>query len=369
MEKEAKIYVAGHRGLVGSAIVRKLTDSGYNNLVFTPHEKCDLRNQQQVIDFFQKEKPDYVFLAAAKVGGILANSSYKADFIYDNMMIEFNIIHSAYLGGVKKLLFLGSSCIYPKNCPQPIKEEYLLTGELEETNEPYALAKISGLKMCDYYREQHGCDFISAMPCNLFGPNDNYKLDSSHVLPAMIRKMHLAKCLENNDFEAIKKDLGTKPYSTREKHSSEISNEEILSLLSSFGIIVSNSEFKIQNSPFNEVSLSLWGSGKPYREFLHVNELADALIFLMDNYSDYGHVNVGTGEDLPINELAELIKNIVGFKGRIIWDNTKPDGTYRKLLDISKLESLGWRKSSSTEAQIENTYNIYVSSQTNSHFL
>jgi GDP-L-fucose synthase len=353
MKKKSKIYIAGNTGLVGSAIIRKLKLKGYNNLVFTPYPEFDLRNQQQVNAFFEKEKPEYVFLAAAKVGGIMANSRYKAEFIYDNMLIEFNVIHAAYTYKVKKLLFLGSSCIYPKICLQPIKEEYLLTGSLEETNEPYAIAKISGLKMCDYYREQYGCDFISAMPTNLYGPNDNYNLETSHVLPAMIRKMHLAKLLENNDFDGIRNDLSKYPFSVITKYYPNWTDEEIIEILQKYGIKAKN------KSNLKEVSLILWGSGLPYREFLHVDDLADALLYLMNNYSDYGHVNVGTGKDLQIRELAELVKKIIGFKGKLEYDISKPDGTPRKLLDVSKLHSAGWKEYINLDQGIKNIYESY----------
>jgi GDP-L-fucose synthase len=367
MEKDAKIFVAGHRGLVGSAIVRKLRSEGYNNLILRTHSVLDLTRQRDVEAFFEKEKPEYVFLSAAKVGGILANSTYKADFIYNNMMIAFNIIHASYLNKVKKLLFLGSSCIYPKNCPQPIKEEYLLTGSLEETNEPYALAKISGLKMCDYYREQYGCNFISAMPTNLYGPNDNYNLETSHVLPAMIRKIHLAKCLEQKDFTAIKKDFALRPYSVKEQYSDDMTEDDIIKILNTFGINIINSKLqsgsdglKTNNSTFNKVALTLWGSGSPYREFLYVDDLSDALLFLMNNYSDYNHVNVGTGKDLSIKELAEIIKDIIGFKGNLKWDSSKPNGTPRKLLDVSELFKTGWSPSISLTAGIEKVYESYI---------
>lgn len=370
MKKDAKIYVAGNSGLVGSAIIRKLRSEGYNNLVFTPYPEYDLRRQQQVEDFFEKEKPEYVFLAAAKVGGILANDRYKAEFIYDNLMISANIIHSAYLRGVKKLLFLGSSCIYPKHCPQPMKEEYLLTGSLEPTNEPYALAKISGLKMCDYYRNQYGCDFISAMPTNLYGINDNFNLETSHVLPAMIRKMHLAKCLENNDMQAIRNDLKNYPYSTKEKYSDTMTNEDILKLLESFGITghrstqinIDNNKNNISENQCESVAiLKLWGTGSPYREFLHTDDLADALLYLMNNFSDYGQVNVGTGEDQTIKELAEMVKDIVGFKGNIDWDASKPDGTPKKQLDVFKLESTGWKYKKDLKQGIKESYEWYLS--------
>ena len=288
MEKQAKIYVAGHRGMVGSAILRGLHKRGFENLLFRKSAELDLRDQTVVADFFRKERPDYVFLAAAKVGGILANNTYRADFLYENLMIQNNVIHSAYKNSVKKLMFLGSSCIYPKLAPQPLQENALLTGLLEETNEPYAIAKIAGIKMCDAYRSQYGCNFISVMPTNLYGPNDNYDLQNSHVLPALIRKFLTAK--KNNDPSVI-----------------------------------------------------LWGTGSPMREFLHADDLADACLFLMDKFDEAGFVNIGTGVDLPIRELAEIVKKTVGFQGEIVLDTTKPDGTPRKLMDVSKLHNLGWR--------------------------
>lgn len=306
MLKDSRILVAGSRGLVGSAIVRKLEAEGFSNLITFSRSELDLINQAATKQFFEEKKPEYVFLAAAKVGGILANNTYPADFIYDNVMIESNIIHSAYLTGVKKLLFLGSSCIYPKFAEQPIKESSLLTGELEPTNEPYAIAKILGIKMCQSYHRQYGVNFISAMPTNLYGINDNFDLKNSHVLPALIRKFH---------------------------------------------------EAKINNL----TSVELWGTGSPYREFLYVDELADACYFLMQNYNEPDIVNIGTGKDITIKELADLVRAIVGFDGEIIWDTTKPDGTPRKLLDVSKLNSLGWKSSLSLKEGIENTYKWYLS--------
>jgi len=288
LEKQAKIYVAGHRGMVGSAIVRKLQSLGYTNLLLKTSAELDLRDQVKVAEFFATEKPDYVFLAAAKVGGSVANNTYRADFLYENLAIQNNIIHSSFVNKVKKLQFLGSSCIYPKLAPQPLKESYLLSGYLEETNEPYAIAKIAGIKMCEAYRAQYGCDFISVMPTNLYGPNDNYDLENSHVLPAMIRKFHEAK--ERGD-----------------------------------------------------ASMTLWGSGAPMREFLHADDLAEACVYLMETYSDAELVNIGTGIDVTIKELAETVKEIVGFSGVIQWDRTRPDGTPRKLMDVSKLHSLGWK--------------------------
>lgn len=305
MNTTDKIYVAGHRGMVGSAIVRKLEKERFNNIITKTSSELDLRNQQSVNDFFENEKPAYVFLAAAKVGGIMANNTYKAEFLYDNLMIETNILQASYKNDVKKLLFLGSSCIYPKLAPQPLKEEYLLSGFLEPTNEPYAIAKIAGIKLCEYYRDQFGCNYISAMPTNLYGPNDNYDLQNSHVLPALIRKFHTVK---------------------------------------------------INNAP----AVTLWGSGSPKREFLFVDDLANACFHLMQQYNDTQFVNIGTGEDLTIRELAELIKNIIGYNGEIIWDTTKPDGTPRKLMDVSKAHSLGWKHEISLEEGIKKTYSDFL---------
>lgn len=302
MDKQDKIYVAGHRGMVGSAIIRKLQKEGFNNIVTRTSKELDLRNQQAVADFFATEKPDHVYLAAAKVGGIIANNTYRADFIYENIMIQSNIIHQAYLNKVKKLMFLGSSCIYPKLAPQPLKEDYLLTGLLEQTNEPYAIAKIAGIKMCDAYRAQYGCNFISVMPTNLYGPNDNYDLNNSHVLPALIRKFHTAKAK-------------------------------------------------------NEKTVEVWGSGSPLREFLHADDLADACFYLMQNYNEAGLVNIGVGEDITIKDLALLIKKIVGFEGELKFDTSKPDGTPRKLMDVSKLHSFGWKHRINLEEGITAVYN------------
>ena len=301
MEKAAKIYVAGHRGMVGSAIVRKLESEGFNNIVTRTSKELDLRDQIATEAFLNTEKPAYVFLAAAKVGGIIANNTYRADFLYENMQIQNNVIHGAYLSGVKKLMFLGSSCIYPKMAPQPLKEDYLLTGLLEPTNEPYAIAKIAGIKMCEAYRSQYGCNFISVMPTNLYGPNDNYDLQNSHVLPSMIRKFHEAK--ENG-------------------------------------------------SP----SVELWGTGKPMREFLHANDLADACYYLMQNYDGESLVNIGTGLDVTIKELAGTIQETIGFKGTINWNTDKPDGTPRKLMDVSKVNGLGWRHTIDLKKGIKMVY-------------
>ncbi len=301
MNLDSKIYIAGHRGMVGSAIFRVLKAKGFQNIIFRTSSELDLRNQQAVADFFAREKPEYVFLAAASVGGILANSTYRADFIYNNLMIESNIIHSAWVNSVSKLMFLGSSCIYPKLAPQPLKESYLLTGELEPSNEPYAIAKIAGIKLCEGYRDQYGCNFISVMPTNLYGYGDNYDLKSSHVLPALIRKFH---------------------------------------------------EAKLTNQPFVEV----WGTGKPKREFLFADDLADACLFLMNTYNEKELVNVGTGVDLSIGELANEISSIIGYEGQISWDSNKPDGTPQKLLDVSKLRSLGWEASTSLQEGIKIAY-------------
>jgi len=360
MEKKEKIYIAGHNGMVGSAIHRNLTEKGYKNFVFTPFPAYDLTDQKTVADFFSQEKPDYVILAAAKVGGILSNNKYRAQFIYENQMIQNNIIHNSYVNGVKKLLFLGSSCIYPTNCPQPIKEEYLLTGELEYTNEPYAIAKISGIKICESYNIQYGTNFISVMPTNLYGPNDNYNLETSHVLPALIRKMHLGKCLENNDWESIRKDFKKYPVEGRNENSTE---EEILEILGKYGI-------QLATSNQQPVTISLWGTGTPYREFLYVDDLADACVFLMENvdFNDLKpqkgpllntHINIGTGKDLTIKELAEFIRSIVRFNGQLNWDTSKPDGTYRKLLDVSKINRLGWKEKIGLKEGIEMIYKKY----------
>jgi GDP-L-fucose synthase len=363
MEKKSKIYIAGHNGMVGSAITRNLTESGYSNLVFSPFPPYDLTDQQIVADFFRKEKPEYVVLAAARVGGILSNNRYRAQFIYENLMIQNNIIHHSYLNGVKKLLFLGSSCIYPKECPQPIREEYFMTGVLEFTNEPYAIAKIAGIKMCESYNLQYGTNFISVMPTNLYGPNDNYDLETSHVLPALIRKMHLGKCLENGDWTSIKKDLKKHPVEGINDSSSE---KSIIDKLASFGIVISP-----QNSgKKGNVSVNLWGTGSPYREFLYADDIAAACVFVLGHvdFKDLvndgepavnTHINIGTGKDLRINELAMLIRKITGFSGQLNWDSSKPDGTFRKLLDVSKINNLGWKEKINLEAGITSVYKRY----------
>ncbi len=368
MNRESKIYIAGNTGMVGSAIVRKLTSGGYNNLAFTPRSAFDLTDQKTVLHFFEKERPEYVFIAAAKVGGILSNNTFRAQFIYENLMIQNNIIHSSYLCGVKKLLFLGSSCIYPKNCPQPISENYLLTGELEYTNEPYAVAKIAGIKMCESYNLQYGTNFLSVMPTNLYGPNDNYDLETSHVLPAMIRKMHLAKCLETGNWNAIRNDLNKSPVGGID---GKKAGSEVLSELEKYGIKLTGSG-KRNNKAI--VSVMLWGTGNPFREFLYVDDMADACIFLMQNVNaadlvSYNtqksreirntHINIGTGKDMPIKDLALLIKKITGFSGEITWDHSKPDGTFRKLLDCSKINCLGWKEKTSLEEGIRSVYQFY----------
>jgi len=345
MEKTSKIYVAGHRGLVGSALVRKLNALGYANIITRTHAELDLIRQQKVEAFFQNEKPEYVFLAAARVGGIWGNNTYPAQFIYENIAIQTHIIHAAYLNGVKKLLFLGSSCIYPKLCPQPIKEDYLLSDYLEATNEPYAVAKIAGIKMCQSYNRQYDTRYISVMPNNLYGPKDNFDLETSHVLPALIRKFHLAKLADAGDWEAIRneeKTFGPIP--------EDIKTAMGLNPLTNKPI----------NSSTHQPSIILWGSGNPRREFLHVDDLADACIFLMNRYDDSEIVNIGWGRDQTIGELAEMIGEIVGYRGTIKWDSTKPDGTPRKLLDVSKLNKLGWQPKIELVKGIRETYKWYL---------
>lgn len=361
MNKNSKIYIAGHRGMVGSAILRKLQSDGYTNLITRTRQELDLLDQVAVRQFYEQERPEYVFIAAAKVGGILANNTYRAQFIYENLQIQNNLIHFAHEYGVKKILFLGSSCIYPKFAPQPIKEEYLLTGELEPTNEPYAIAKIAGIKMCEAYRDQYGDNFISVMPTNLYGPNDNFDLETSHVLPALIRKFHLAKCLENKDYDAIRNDFMKFSNQNLSKISENSCNtwteDEIHFILNKYGIRVNS------GNSWN-VSVALWGTGSPKREFLHVDDLADACVYLMNTYDEKQFVNIGVGEDLSIKELAEMIKNIVGFTGEIDWDTTKPDGTPRKLLDVSRLHSLGWQARIPLEEGIRKTYEWYIDEST-----
>lgn len=332
MDRDAKIYIAGHRGLVGSAILRKLKSEGYDNLITRTHQELDLMRQSDVEAFFESERPEYVFLAAAKVGGIWANKTYPADFIYKNLMIQANVIHAAYESSVKKLLFLGSSCIYPRDCPQPMKEEYLLSGKLEPTNEPYAVAKITGIKMCQFYNRQYGTHFISVMPTNLYGPNDNFDFETSHALPALIRKFHEAKFRSTNQLEAQDDRLKAGSSNLKQNGPRTLSGE----------------------------SVTVWGSGTPRREFLHVDDLADACLFVMDHYDDNEIINIGVGKDISIKELCQTIKGIVGFKGDIIFDKSKPDGTPRKLLDVSRLSSLGWQSKISLWEGIEKTYRWYV---------
>jgi GDP-L-fucose synthase len=350
MNKNSKILILGYHGLVGSAITKALEEKGYNNLLLKDIEDLDLRRQAEVENLFESEKPEYVFLAAAKVGGIVANNTYKAEFIHDNMAIALNVINSAYKSRVKKLLNLGSSCIYPKFAPQPMKEEYLLTGLLEPTNEAYAIAKISAIKLCRYYNEQYGTDFISVMPTNLYGFNDNYNLETSHVLPALIRKMILAKALSENKFDFIKKDIQKRKLGFNlEKEIDYNNNASITKALEKIGI--------------TQDSILVWGTGNVMREFLHVQDMAAACLFLMENYSytDIGEfINIGTGIDLSIKDLTFLIKNIVGSKGSIIFDAEKPEGTPKKLLDVSRLKGLGWEPKISLEEGIKMVVNKYL---------
>lgn len=361
MDFKSKIYVAGHRGLVGSALIRKLESEGYNNLLFNSHDDLDLIQQEEVANFFKREKPEYVFLAAAKVGGILANTKYPAEFIYENLAIQTNILHAAWKTGVKRLVFLGSSCIYPRECPQPIKEEYLLSGPLEFTNQSYALAKIAGISQCEAYNRQYKTRFLAVMPTNLYGPNDNFDLEDSHVLPALIRKFHLAKLAILEDWDTIGRD------------------EYIFGTISA-DIKASLTAISRQNgySPDNEdcknagydPSITLWGTGNPRREFLHVDNLAESCIFLM-NLSDgqfdnllftnsYPLINIGCGEDVSIRDLSNIVKDVVGYEGAVKWDDSKPDGTPRKLLDVSRLNKLGWSQSIPLEEGIRNTYEWYM---------
>jgi GDP-L-fucose synthase len=346
MTKNSKIYIAGHRGLVGSAIVKNLQEKGYTNLVYRTHAELDLANQKAVEEFFTSEKPEYVILAAAKVGGIVANNTYRADFIYENLAIQNNVIHQSYVHKVKKLLFLGSTCIYPKLAPQPMPENCLLSSELEYTNEPYAIAKIAGIKMCESYNIQYGTNFISVMPTNLYGPNDNFDLEKSHVLPALIRKIHLAKLLNEKKYDEVIKDLNVSSITEAKEY------------LSKFGV--------------DEDQVEIWGTGKPRREFLYSEDMADACVFLLENrdFTDTytpdtkeiinTHINIGTGKDISIKELAELIKEIIGFKGMLNFNTEKPDGTMVKLTDPSKLHSLGWKHKVELEDGIKTMYNWYL---------
>jgi len=372
MNKDSKIYIAGHRGLVGSALWKNLQSKGYTNLIGKTVQELDLMNTQDVNAFFEQEKPEYVILAAAKVGGIVANNTYRGQFIYENLMIQNNVIHAAYLNQVKKLLFLGSTCIYPREAPQPMSEDCLLTAPLEYTNEPYAIAKIAGIKLCESYNLQYGTNFISVMPTNLYGPNDNFDLEKSHVLPAMVRKMHLGKCLEENNWDAIHEDLNKRPI---EGISGLSKNEEILSILAKYGIRIYESK---------SASVEIWGTGAPMREFLWSEEMADACVFLMENVdfqdvvstsSTTGdtlagkslsteirntHINIGTGVEISIRNLAELIKLKVGFGGELEFNTTKPDGTMRKLTDPSKLHNLGWHHQIEIEAGVKKLYDWYL---------
>ena len=356
MIKDSKIYIAGHRGLVGSAIMENLKAKGYINLVFRTHSELDLTNQENVKKFFQIEQPEFVILAAAKVGGIISNNRYRADFIYENIMIQNNVIHQSYLQGVKKLLFLGSTCIYPRNTDQPMVEESLLTSELEYTNEPYAIAKIAGIKMCESYNLQYGTNFISVMPTNLYGPNDNFDLEHSHVLPALIRKIYLGKCLKQNNWNYIKSDLDKNPIKGIKGSSNK---DQIRDILSKYGI--------------KEDSIEIWGSGKPKRDFLWSEDMADACVYLLENknFNDTfdttqaeirnTHINIGTGVDISIKELAEEIKSVIGYKGSFVFNSSKPDGTMQKLTDVSKLNALGWKHKVTLEKGVEKMYTWYLS--------
>jgi len=358
MQTDSRIYVAGHTGMVGSAIVRRLQEQGYSNLLLHASNAPDLRDQAATQLFFREAQPEYVFDAAAKVGGIAANNTYRADFLYDNLMIQSNLIHAAYLSGVKKLLFLGSSCIYPKDAPQPLKENYLLDGQLEPTNEPYAIAKIAGIKLCENYFRQYGSNFISAMPTNLYGPNDRYDLEKSHVLPALMRKFYLGTLLEQGNIAAIRTNLLDQ---SGGKLTTASSDTDVLALLSHYGIERSG----------DTVTIRLWGSGEVYREFLHVDDLAAAAVHLMEhteadelyNKLQQTHINVGTGQDSTINYLAMTVKRIAGFNGAISWDKSKPDGTFRKQLDVELIRSLGWKHTLSLEQGISRTYGAYARQQ------
>ncbi len=371
MNKDSKIYIAGHRGLVGSALWKNLQSKGYTNLIGKTVQELDLMDSHSVNAFFEEEKPEYVILAAAKVGGIVANNTYRGQFIYENLMIQNNVIHAAYLKHVKKLLFLGSTCIYPREAPQPMPEDCLLTAPLEYTNEPYAIAKIAGIKLCESYNLQYGTNFISVMPTNLYGPNDNFDLEKSHVLPAMVRKMHLGKCLEENNWDAIHEDLNKRPI---EGISGNNQNEEIVTVLAKYGISVNPLKTA------EPVSVEIWGTGAPMREFLWSEEMADACVFLMENvdFQDVNprnqsesaqsstlevrntHINIGTGKEISIRELAELIKQKVGFKGELAFNTTKPDGTMRKLTDPSKLHDLGWHHQIEIEEGVKKLYDWYL---------
>jgi len=400
MEKNSKIYVAGHKGLVGSALWKTLENKGYTNLIGRSIDELDLMDTRAVAEFFQTEKPEYVILAAAKVGGIIANNTYRGQFIYENLMIQNNVIHQAYLAGVKKLLFLGSTCIYPREAPQPMPEDCLLTSPLEYTNEPYAIAKIAGIKMCESYNLQYGTNFLSVMPTNLYGPNDNFNLETSHVLPALIRKIHLGKCLENNEWDAIRKDLNKRPI---EGVNGSSIDAEILQILSKYGITQSPNH-SVSQSPRHQVSVEIWGTGAPMREFLWSEEMAEACVYVIENinFSDLAqpprvisttqeeksvdkndtvdakgsfdklrmtpetrntHINIGTGKEVSIKQVAELIKEKVGFKGELYFNTSKPDGTMKKLTDPSKIHALGWHHKIEIDQGIEKMYHWYKSQQ------
>ncbi|SKB70378.1 GDP-L-fucose synthase [Parapedobacter luteus] len=359
MDKSSKIYVAGHRGLVGSAILKNLQDKGYTNLVTRTHAELDLTDPVAVAVFFAAERPEYVFLAAAKVGGIVANNTYRADFIYENLMIQNNVIHQSYKHGVKKLLFLGSTCIYPKEAPQPMPEDSLLTGPLEYTNEPYAIAKIAGIKLCESYNIQYGTNFISVMPTNLYGPNDNFDLEKSHVLPALIRKIHLGKALEHDDWEAIRKDLNKRPI---EGFDGAAPGDAIRSILAKYGV---------SRMIDGAVQIEIWGSGRPMREFLWSEDMADACVYIME-HRDFNdcvpqgakeirntHLNIGTGEDISIVNLASLIKDVIGFRGTFYFNTEKPDGTMKKLTDPTKLQQLGWKHRVDLTAGVRQLFQWY----------
>ncbi|SHJ43672.1 GDP-L-fucose synthase [Tangfeifania diversioriginum] len=394
MEHNSKIYIAGHRGLVGSAIWKKLQQKGYTNLVGKTHTELNLLDQHAVEQFFADEKPEHVFLAAAKVGGIMANNTYRADFLYENLVIQNNVIHNAWKYGTKKLLFLGSTCIYPKNAAQPMKEDALLTSPLEYTNEPYAIAKIAGIKLCESYNLQYGTNFLSVMPTNLYGPNDNFDLEKSHVLPALLRKIHLGKCLENSDWKSIGHDLNKRPI---EGIDGEASNNKIVDVLSKYGIVIPNEKRNLLQPGSKQpgpdpaqrhgmtapVSVEIWGTGTPLREFLWSEEMADACIYLMQNINftnvalssaqlEKGgtggltsetrntHINIGTGREISIKALAELIAKTVGFKGDLLFNSSKPDGTPRKLTDVSKLHALGWHHDIEIEEGIKKLYHWFT---------
>ena len=372
MDKQSKIYIAGHKGLVGSAIRKTLENKGYTNLIGKSIDELDLMDSKAVQNFFEEEKPEYVFLAAAKVGGIVANNTYRGQFIYENLMIQNNVIHQAYKSGVKKLLFLGSTCIYPREAPQPMREDALLTSPLEYTNEPYAIAKIAGIKMCESYNLQYGTNFLSVMPTNLYGPNDNFDLEKSHVLPALIRKIHLGKCLQENKWDDIREDLSKRPI---EGIDGSAEKKEILSILEKYGIICSaeGCDSCAEGSCSDKVIVEIWGSGQPMREFLWSEEMAAACVFVMENvdFKDVAdpsakevrntHINIGTGKEISIKNLAKLIKREVGFEGELFFNALKPDGTMRKLTDPSKLHQLGWHHEIEIEEGVKRMYEWYKS--------